>query len=152
MSPHEPPGLPDPHPKYAPSLPYLPESSIVLFDPEGRQRLRTPKHLIQQGSSPRLVPNTSTGPEHGLPGETPWIIAVPIATEDGVFVGIGAGLYRLVGDRWTRVLPLEDPAVPAEPPALLAGVGEVKASGGFLWAWGQDEIWRYADGAWDQVG
>ena len=88
------------------------------------------------------------GQADGLPEEASWAIAVPVATEDGVFVATGVGLYRLVDDRWTRTLPVEEQAVPAEPPAALAGVRQVQAAGGFLWAWGENEIWRYGDGAW----
>ena len=89
------------------------------------------------------------GPDHGLPGETRWFIAVPVATEDGVFVTTGAGVYQLGGERWTRVVPVEEQALPAEPPAALAGVRDVRASGGLLWAWGENQIWHYRDGAWE---
>jgi hypothetical protein len=89
------------------------------------------------------------GPDHGLPGETRWKIAVPVATEEGVFVATGAGVYQRDGDRWTQVLPVEEQALPTEPPAALAGVRDVRASGGLLWAWGDSEIWRYGDGAWE---
>jgi streptogramin lyase len=90
------------------------------------------------------------GAESGLPEETSWIIATPIATEHGVFVATGAGIYQLVGDRWTRVLPLEEPAVREEPPASFAGVRGMEISGGFLWVWGENEIWRYTDGTWEE--
>jgi ligand-binding sensor domain-containing protein len=89
------------------------------------------------------------GPEHGLPGETRLTIAVPVATEDGVFVATGAGVYQLGGEQWTQVLPVEEQATRADPPASLAGVRDVRATGGFLWAWGENEIWRYRNGAWE---
>jgi len=92
------------------------------------------------------------GPKDGLPSETPWLVATSVASEDGVFVGTGSGLFRLDGDHWTIV-----PIVPARPDTPtdvgeatvpLAGVEGIKTSGGFLWAWGEDEIWRYSDGEW----
>jgi hypothetical protein len=89
------------------------------------------------------------GPEAGLPAESRWIVATPIATEDGVFVGTGAGVYRLAGDRWTRVLPRPEEAPPgASEGASLVGVHGMRASGGYLWVWGGGEIWRYGEGRW----
>lgn len=95
---------------------------------------------------------TTYSPEDGLPEKSGFIGATPLATEDGVLVGTGAGLYRLIGDRWGKILPLPERAVSAAAPIRsttpLAGVQGMEASGGFLWAWGEKEIWRYRGGEW----
>jgi hypothetical protein len=90
------------------------------------------------------------GPDDGLPAESRWITATPLATEAGVFVGTADGVFRFEDERWNRVLPDagELPAAQAEASAPLAGVRGLSSSGGFLWAWGDSEIWRYADGEW----
>jgi hypothetical protein len=49
---------------------------------------------------------TTYSPEDGLPEKSGFIGATPLATEDGVLVGTEAGLYRLIGDRWGKILPL----------------------------------------------
>jgi len=49
----------------------------------------------------------SYGHSDGLPGpnESAYVIASALPTKDGVFVGTGAGIYRLAGDRWERAWP-----------------------------------------------
>jgi hypothetical protein len=90
------------------------------------------------------------GSGDGLPAESRWIMATPLATEAGVFVGTTDGVFRFDDDRWNRVLPDagDAPAASPEASAPLAGVRGLRSSGGFLWAWGDSEIWRYADGDW----
>jgi ligand-binding sensor domain-containing protein len=92
------------------------------------------------------------GTETGLPADTGWLIATPIATERDVFVGTGAGLFQLDGDRWTRVSLVSESADPATAPkdtnVPLAGVEGLQAFDDFLWVWGEDEIWRYSAGTW----
>ena len=49
----------------------------------------------------------SYGPSDGLPGggRVASSSAWPLPTKDGVYVGTGAGIYRLAGDRWERAWP-----------------------------------------------
>jgi sugar lactone lactonase YvrE len=49
----------------------------------------------------------SYGHSDGLPGpnESTYVVAHALPTKDGVFVGTGAGIYRLAGDRWERAWP-----------------------------------------------
>jgi len=49
----------------------------------------------------------SYGHSDGLPdpSESAYVIASALPTKDGVFVGTGAGIYRLAGDRWERAWP-----------------------------------------------
>jgi hypothetical protein len=91
-------------------------------------------------------------PEDGLPEERGYIDAKPLVTEEGVFVGTEVGLYQLVGDRWSKILSQTEQAASAAAPirsaTRLAGVQGMKASGGFLWAWGGKEIWQYRGDEW----
>ncbi len=78
--------------------------------------------------------------------------AVPVSMEAGVFVGTGAGLFQRVDDRWIQVLPPVGGAgfeeAPEPTPLPPSGVRAMKTSGGYLWAWGFDSIWRYSAGEW----
>ena len=53
----------------------------------------------------------SYGPSDGLPGpnESAYVVARALPTKDGVYVGTGAGIYRLDGDRWERAWPRTPP-------------------------------------------
>jgi hypothetical protein len=53
----------------------------------------------------------SYGHSDGLPGpnESAYVIASALPTKDGVFVGTGAGIYRLADGRWERAWP-RDPS------------------------------------------
>ncbi len=75
----------------------------------------------------------SYGPSDGLPGpnESAYAVAHALPTKDGVFVGTGAGIYRLADGRWERAWPRE--------PSPLMDLRD-------LLAISRDELWA-ADGA-----
>jgi len=62
-----------------------------------------------------------------------------------VFVGTGAGIYRLSGDRWERAWPKASSPMslwPMNPGHLLA------VSRDELWAAGEEGLWHFEKGAW----
>jgi len=90
---------------------------------------------------------TSYGPADGLPGanESAYAVAHALPTKDGVFVGTGAGIYRLSGDRWERAWPKASSPTslsPMNPGHLLA------VSRDELWAAGAEGLWHFEKGAW----
>jgi len=89
----------------------------------------------------------SYGHSDGLPGpnESAYAVAHALPTKDGVFVGTGAGIYRLSGDRWERAWPKASSPMslwPMNPGHLLA------VSRDELWAAGEEGLWRFEKGAW----
>jgi hypothetical protein len=85
----------------------------------------------------------SYGPSDGLPGggESGMRVAWALPTKDGVYVGTGAGIYRLNGDRWERAWPTS--FVPMDLRNLLA------VSRDELWATGaQGGLWHYRGDTW----
>ena len=90
---------------------------------------------------------TSYGPADGLPGpnESAYVVAWALPTKDGVYVGTGAGIYRLSGDRWERAWPKASSPMslsPMNPGHLLA------VSRDELWAAGNEGLWHFERGAW----
>jgi len=85
---------------------------------------------------------TSYGPADGLPGpnESAYVVAWALPTKDGVYVGTGAGIYRLSGDHWERAWPKA--SSPMSPGHLLA------VSRDELWAAGEEGLWHFEKGAW----
>jgi ligand-binding sensor domain-containing protein len=77
-----------------------------------------------------------------LPGplESGFITAWAVPTKDGVYVGTGAGIFRLSGDRWERTWPAT--FAPMALQTLLA------LSHDELWAIGEKGLWHYRQGAW----
>jgi len=89
----------------------------------------------------------SYGHSDGLPGpnESAYVVAHALPTKDGVFVGTGAGIYRLSGDRWERAWPKASSPMslwPMGPGRLLA------VSRDELWAAGAEGLWHFENGAW----
>lgn len=101
----------------------------------------------------RLVPAgldgpdwTTYGPADGLPGsnETGWVTAWMVPSRDTVYVATGAGLLRLVGDRWERARP----ATPPVDPGWLAALMPVSRDE--AWAGTEGGLWHFRDGVWSQ--
>ena len=85
----------------------------------------------------------SYGNSDGLPGaeESGSVVAWALPTKDGVFVGTGAGIYRLNGDRWERAWPTTF--------APMAFNDVLAISHDELWATGQGGIlWHFRVDAW----
>jgi hypothetical protein len=86
----------------------------------------------------------SYGPADGLPGplESGFTTAWPLPTANGVFVGTGAGIYELTGDRWQRAWPKDRP--PAMDPVNVLAVSRDE-----LWAIGRESgAWHFQGAAW----
>lgn len=97
---------------------------------------------------------TVYGTAEGLPsgvenGWTTWPGIV--ATEQGIFVGTGAGIYRLGGGRFERAVP----AVPAAG-GPIEGPGDITSlvavSRDEAWAQNIQGVWRWRDGRWTRLG
>ncbi len=85
----------------------------------------------------------SYGPSDGLPGaeESGFVTAWALPTKDGVYVGTGAGIFRLNGDRWERAWPTS--FVPMDLRNLLA------ISRDELWATDiQGGLWHFQGETW----
>jgi hypothetical protein len=99
----------------------------------------------------RVAHETQSGwiayaPKDGLPdaNESGWIAVSVLPTEQGVFVGTGAGVRTLEDGRWVRV----GPTTPTTSPApgwvrTLLAVSRDEA-----WALDDHAIWHAVDGAW----
>jgi hypothetical protein len=85
----------------------------------------------------------SYGPSDGLPGpnDSAYTIASALPTQDGVFVGTGAGIYRLADGGWER-------AWPRGPSPLLDLRNVLAISRDELWAAGDSGLWHFERGAW----
>jgi len=89
----------------------------------------------------------SYGPSDGLPGplESAYVIASALPTKDGVYVGTGAGIYRLSDDRWERAWPKASSPMSLSTRFLrhLLAVSRDE-----LWAAGDEGLWHFERGAW----
>jgi sugar lactone lactonase YvrE len=86
----------------------------------------------------------SYGPSDGLPGpnESAYAVGNTLPTKDGVFVGTGAGIYRLADGRWERAWP-RDPSPLVDLRNLLA------ISRDELWATDiQRALWHFQGDTW----
>jgi ligand-binding sensor domain-containing protein len=83
---------------------------------------------------------SSYGPSDGLPAEAGFYTAWVEPTKEGMYVGTGAGIFRLSNGRWERTWP------PMSPPTnldLLLAVSRDE-----LWAGGESGLWHFRDGGW----
>jgi hypothetical protein len=89
----------------------------------------------------------SYGPSDGLPGpnESAYAVAWVLPTKDGVFVGTGAGIYRLNGDRWERAWPKASSPMSLSTRFLRRLLAVSRDE---LWAAGDEGLWHFERGAW----
>ncbi len=87
------------------------------------------------------------GPAQGLPDESGWMIASVVPTADGIYVGTGAGIHRLAGDRWTDLDPA--PALAVGSPGWASALVAVSRDEG--WAANDRGIWHAVGGTWTRT-